>query len=165
MLNGCCKSDTWWIHAHYSRLSSANSYVKTSWEFLFKAHNLSHLITHKNICQMASLAEQLRAIQLRKSAEPMKDYSSPKTVGFTTASEVTILIFYYVFFLHSIIFLLLFMSTFSLCVCWYRYIDLHIDNLICNSLTVFYPESIRILFCYQTFLIDRNRILCCIPIK
>jgi hypothetical protein len=38
--------------------------------------------------QMADLALQLKAVKLKKSKEPMKDFSSPKTAGFMTEKEV-----------------------------------------------------------------------------
>lgn len=37
---------------------------------------------------MADLAEQLKAVKLRKADEPMKDFSSPKTAGFISDQEV-----------------------------------------------------------------------------
>ena len=37
---------------------------------------------------MAGLAEQLKAVKLRKADEPMKDFSSPKTAGFISDQEV-----------------------------------------------------------------------------
>ncbi|XP_076439619.1 uncharacterized protein LOC143279460 [Babylonia areolata] len=37
---------------------------------------------------MNSLAEQLKKVKLRASAEPMRDFSSPKTAGFITDHEV-----------------------------------------------------------------------------
>ncbi|KAK7109019.1 uncharacterized protein [Littorina saxatilis] len=38
---------------------------------------------------MASLADQLKAVKLSKSDEPMKDFSSPKTAGFMRDEEIT----------------------------------------------------------------------------
>ncbi|OWF45332.1 cell division cycle protein 123-like [Mizuhopecten yessoensis] len=35
-----------------------------------------------------SLADQLKKVKLKKSAEPMKDFSNPKTMGFTSAKEI-----------------------------------------------------------------------------
>lgn len=35
-----------------------------------------------------SLADQLKKVKLKKSAEPMKDFSNPKTMGFTSAQEI-----------------------------------------------------------------------------
>ncbi|XP_033730566.1 cell division cycle protein 123-like [Pecten maximus] len=35
-----------------------------------------------------SLADQLKNVKLKKSAEPMKDFSNPKTMGFTSAQEI-----------------------------------------------------------------------------
>ncbi|XP_060075112.1 cell division cycle protein 123 homolog [Ylistrum balloti] len=35
-----------------------------------------------------SLADQLKRVKLKKSAEPMKDFSNPKTMGFTSAQEI-----------------------------------------------------------------------------
>lgn len=37
---------------------------------------------------MASLAEQLRSVKLKKSSEPQKDYSSPKTAGYISQEEI-----------------------------------------------------------------------------
>lgn len=38
---------------------------------------------------MACLSEQLKSVKLKKSEEPTKDYSSPKTAGFVSDKEVT----------------------------------------------------------------------------
>jgi hypothetical protein len=37
---------------------------------------------------MSSLADQLSAVKLKKSKEPMKDFSSPKTAGFLKEEEI-----------------------------------------------------------------------------
>ena len=37
---------------------------------------------------MASLAEQLKAVKLKKSDKPMKDFSSAKTAGFMKEEEI-----------------------------------------------------------------------------
>ncbi|KAK0044948.1 cell division cycle protein 123 [Biomphalaria pfeifferi] len=41
-----------------------------------------------NRIKMASFAEQLKAIQLKKNSEPIKDYSSPKLGGFMKQEEI-----------------------------------------------------------------------------
>lgn len=38
---------------------------------------------------MASLAEQLSAVKLKKSDKPTRDYSSPKTGGFLSKEEIS----------------------------------------------------------------------------
>ena len=37
---------------------------------------------------MTSLADQLKAVKLKKSLEPVKDFSSPKTAGFLKEEDI-----------------------------------------------------------------------------
>ena len=53
---------------------------------------------------MASLEEQLKAVKLKKSEQPMKDFSSAKTAGFMKEEEIkgTCNCVYFYFFTHSV---------------------------------------------------------------